>query len=285
MRLDTRKILNLYGLKFNPFDTDKPTSAIYISERLTKEIWWIENLVMDGGIAAVIGDPGTGKSSFLRFLVDHLEKIPDAHVVHLDRPQSSLGDFYSELGNIFGLDLKVSFRWGSFRTLRKKWSQHIQTTLLRPVLVIDEAQLMNPPTLTELRLLSSEKFDSHKLLTVVLAGNKRLHNKLASPELLPLKSRIRPCITFDAVPTEDMQRMLEHILEKSGNSNLMTDSLIKLLSEHSCGNPRTMMQEAADLLLAAAQQEKEILDESLFYDVCHRRLGKPGKPRSEGRTK
>lgn len=160
MQIDSQKIQEIYSLKFNLFNSEKPSSAIHLSSRMAKEAWRLENLALDGGVGAIIGDPGTGKSTFLRYLSTHFDKIPDIQVVHIDRPQSSVADFYRELGNVFGIELRVSHRFGSFKALRDKWSRHIQTTLLRPILMVDEAQLMHPQTLTELRLLSSEKFDS-----------------------------------------------------------------------------------------------------------------------------
>jgi len=247
MIIDTRKILSLYGLQFNPFDTEKPTSAIFVAPRLSKEIWRIENLVMDGGISSVIGPPGSGKSAFLRHLSQRLSEVPDVQVARMDRPQSSLADFYRELGDVFKIHLKVSCRWGGFRSLREKWAAHIQTTMFRPVLIIDEAQLMLPQTLTELRLLSSENFDSHKLLTIVLAGDNRLGEKLESPELLPLKSRIQTRIEFGMSPKDELENILRHVLDKAGNAALMSEGLIVLLAEQSCGNPRTMMQTAIDI--------------------------------------
>ena len=59
------------------------------------------------------------------------------------------------------------------------------------MLLVDEAQEMQPPVLAELRLLASARLDSHILLTVVLAGDGRLIERLRTEELLPLGSRIR----------------------------------------------------------------------------------------------
>jgi type II secretory pathway predicted ATPase ExeA len=278
MQIDTRKILSTYGLKYNPFDTDKPASAIFMPPRLNKEIWRIETLVMEGGIAGIISDPGTGKSVFLRYLANHLEKIPDIQIVHMDRPQSSLSDFYRELGAIFDLELKVSHRWGGFRALRDKWLRHTQATLFRPILMIDEAQLMHHQTLTELRLLSSEKFDSRKLLTIILAGDQRLAAKLTTPDLLPLNSRMRR-IEVARADKEELIMILQHLLKAAGNESLMSDGLIKLLVDHACGNPRKLMGMSSELLVWGAIQEKDFLDEGLFYDIYQEKLGKPNKPR------
>jgi AAA domain len=64
------------------------------------------------------------------------------------------------------------------KTLRQRWQAHIQSTLSRPVLLVDEAQEMQPAVLAELRLLASADLDSHILLTTVLAGDGRLADRL-----------------------------------------------------------------------------------------------------------
>jgi len=99
--------------------------------------------------------PKTGKSITLRLMARHLQEMPEAVVGVLTRPQSGLADFYREMGEIFGVTLKVHYRWSSFKELRTKWEAHLAATLLRPVLLIDESQEMNPDVLSELRLLAS----------------------------------------------------------------------------------------------------------------------------------
>jgi general secretion pathway protein A len=67
--------------------------------------------------------------------------------------------------------LRPHNRWGGFKSLRERWLAHLESTACAPVLLIDEAQEMSPATLSELRLLSSARFDSQPLLSVVLAGD------------------------------------------------------------------------------------------------------------------
>src|SRR5690606_32310342 len=106
------------------------------------------------------GDPGTGKSVALRLLAARLAKQRDVVVGTIDHPQSRVSDFYRELGDIFGISLGAHNRWGGFKALRERWSEHITTSMTRPVLVIDEAQEMLSTVLNELRILSSKQFDS-----------------------------------------------------------------------------------------------------------------------------
>jgi energy-coupling factor transporter ATP-binding protein EcfA2 len=95
-------LLALYGLKWNPFSQDIPTHALYIPERMAEFCWRVENvLVREGGFAMVHGDPGTGKSVLLRHLAGRLERMPELLVGTISHPQSQLGDFYREMGDVF----------------------------------------------------------------------------------------------------------------------------------------------------------------------------------------
>jgi type II secretory pathway predicted ATPase ExeA len=97
----------------------------------------------------------------------------------ISRPQANIADFYREMGELFGIEL------------RQRWQAHIQSTVSRPVLLVDEAPEMQTAVLAELRLLASAHLDSHILLATVLAGDGRLAERLRSDEFLPLASRMR----------------------------------------------------------------------------------------------
>jgi hypothetical protein len=71
--------------------------------------------------------------------------------------------------------------WGGFKALRARWSDRIASTLRRPVLIMDEAQEALTPALSELRILASKDLDSRQLLSVVLAGDARLPERLRVP--------------------------------------------------------------------------------------------------------
>ena len=47
----------------------------------------------------------------------------------------------------------------------------------------------------------------------------------------------------------------------------MSPGLLQALCEHAAGNLRLLMNMAHDLLSAAAQQERDQLDEKLFFEV------------------
>lgn len=263
----SKKLLALYGLKFNPFTPDVPTDALHLYPRLEQFCWRMEHaFIRDGGFAMISGDPGTGKSGALRLLEARLTHVRDTQVGVMAHTSAGLADFYRELGDIFDVPLSPHNRWNGFKSLRERWISHMESTLLRPVLFIDEAQEMPSSVLNELRLLTSSQFDSRILLSVVLAGDQRLTEKLRRDELVPLGSRIRVRLNIDYADSEQLLQGLQHLLANAGNSSLMTPQLMQMLCEHSMGNYRVLYNLAGDLLAMAAQQERTQIDEKLYFE-------------------
>jgi type II secretory pathway predicted ATPase ExeA len=263
----SKKLQGLYGLKFNPFSPQIPASALFAFPLLENFCWRMEQQIGEGGFALVTGDCGSGKSAALRLLSERLSQVRDLVVGSLTRPQAGVTDFYRELGHLFGVPLSARNRWHSSNVLRQKWLAHIEGSVYRPVLLIDEAQEMSATVLSELRLLSSADLDSRSILTIVLAGDQRLASRLADLDLLPIASRIRARLRLEGLAPKQLQDCLHHLLQAAGNPGLLTPGLITTLCEHAVGNLRLLMNMAHDLLSAAAHQERDRLDEKLYFEV------------------
>jgi len=273
-----KKLLALYGLKWNPFSPELPIEALHATAKVESFCWRVEQgLIREGGFALITGDPGTGKSVVLRMLAERLGQLRDLTVGAIAHPSGNLADFYREMGDLFGVELRPHNRWGGFKALRERWLTHLEGTLLRPVLLIDEAQEMNPSVLSELRLLSSMQFDSRNLLSVVFAGDARLNSKLRRDELLPLGSRIRTRLIMEYASRDELADCLNHLLTSAGNARLMTTELTATLCDHAVGNYRVLTGMAGELLATAAQRELTQLDEKLFLELYGAMPSKPRK--------
>ena len=261
------RLLALYGLKWNPFAPGVPSEALHVSPRLDNFCRRVGQLTAEGGFALLTGAPGSGKSSALRILVAHLEQQRDVSIGMIIRPQASIGDFYREIGELFGAEMHPHNRWAGVKILRQRWQAHIDGTLTRPVLIIDEAQEVKPAVLAELRLLTSARLDSHTLLTVVLAGDGRLVDRLKSDEFLPLDSRMRVRLAIERATPDALQACLCHAMTQAGAPTLMSEQLIATLVDHANGNPRALMIMADELLGLAAERNARQIDEALFFDL------------------
>jgi type II secretory pathway predicted ATPase ExeA len=278
--MNVKKLLALWGLKWNPFSPELPSEALWATPAIENFAWRVEQLVQEGGFALVAGESGTGKSVALRIVAERLATLRDVVVGVLQRPQSKPADFYRELGDIFSVKLSPSNRWGGFKTLRERWRSHLASARLKPVLLVDEAQEMAPEVLSELRLLSSADFDATSLLTVVLAGDGRLLERLRHPDLVPLGTRLRTRLHTEPAGREELLELLRHALAKAGNATLMTPELQDTLADHAAGNYRLLMTMGGELLAYGLAQELSQLDERCYLEVFQ-----PSRPRPASKKK
>ena len=253
--MNAKKLLSLWGLKWNPFSPELPSEALLATAKIESFAWRVEQLVQEGGFALISGESGTGKSVALRIVAERLAALRDVVVGVVERPQSKSGDFYRELGDIFSVKLSPSNRWGGFKALRERWKAHVASARIKPVLLIDEAQEMNSEVLAELRLLASADFDAASLLTVVLCGDGRLPERLRQADLVPLGTRIRTRLLTEPASREELAELLRHALAKAGNATFMTTQLQDALVDHCAGNYRLLMTMGGELLAYGMAQE------------------------------
>ena len=120
-----KKLLALYGIKFNPFSSRVPDNALWVPPRIETFCWSIEQQIGEGGFALVLGDPGCGKSAALRILQSRLAQVRDLCIGILSRPQAQVADFYRELGDLFGVALAPPTTAGTARKCCAKNGFHI----------------------------------------------------------------------------------------------------------------------------------------------------------------
>lgn len=270
--MNDKQLLALFGLKWNPFQADLPVDSLWHPPPMDSFLFRIENLVVNGGFALICGEPGLGKSKCLQLIAHRIGRLDNIVVGVMERPQSSLGDFYREMGELFGVNLSPANRYGGFKLLRRKWLKHARSTLIKPVLLIDEAQEMMVDCLNELRLLGSANFDSKCLLTTILCGDMRLPERFRHEALLSLGSRVKLRMALEPYNRSVLIDYLEHNMTQAGTPHLMTQELVDTLADHSAGNLRLLNNMAAELLEKAAHENKAQLDEKLFLETFSRNL-------------
>ena len=267
--MNGKKLLSLWGLKWNPFSPELPSEGLLVTAKIESFAWRVEQLVQEGGFALITGESGTGKSVALRIVALRLSTLRDVVVGVLERPQSKTADFYRELGDVFSVKLSPSNRYGGFKALRERWKAYVASSRIKPVLLVDEAQEMAPDVLNELRILSSADFDATSLLTIVIAGDGRLPDLLRHQDLVPLCTRIRTRLCTETATRDELLELLKHALAKAGNATLMTDGLMDALVDHSAGNYRLLMTMSAELLAYGTAHEVSQLDEKFFLELFH----------------
>src|ERR1700752_3258124 len=85
--MNSKKLLALWGLKWNPFAPELPREALLVTAALDHFAWRVEQLVQEGGFALVTGESGTGKSVALRIVAGRLAALRDVTVGVIERPK------------------------------------------------------------------------------------------------------------------------------------------------------------------------------------------------------
>jgi len=65
-------------------------------------------------------------------LAERLAGQRDVKVGVCSRPQANLADFYREMGDLFGVELRPHNRWAGAKVLRERCQTHIDASLARP---------------------------------------------------------------------------------------------------------------------------------------------------------
>ena len=246
--MNAKRLLSLWGLKWNPFSPELPSEALLVTAgsrtspggssngpggRLRVDLGRVGHRQV-GGAADSRRTPGgasrRGGRRTRKAAVPPRRLLPRVgrRLLGEARPLESLGRIQ-----------------GPARALAGPPDGHSR---IKPVLLIDEAQEMSPEVLSELRILSSADFDARSLLTVVLSGDGRLLERLRHPDLVPLASRIRTRLHTEAASREELSELLSHALAKAGNAALMTTELMDTLVDHAAGNYRLLMTLGGELL-------------------------------------
>lgn len=132
-----------------------------------------------------------------------------------------------------------------------------------PVLVIDEAHLLDHAQLEGIRMLTNHDMDSRSPFATVLIGQPTLRRKIKLGVLAALDQRIAVRYHMTGMTAEETAGYLRHHLALAGRSDtLFSDDAITLIHTTSRGYPRAVNNLAIAALLAAFATNKAIVDES-----------------------
>src|SRR5437016_6644124 len=190
-----------YGVLENPFGVTPNPRYLYQSrthaEAKSSLIIGVECGV---GFQALIAPPGMGKTTILFNILEQFESVAcTAFLFQLQSDSSDLlRNFISELGgDACDSDLVRMQDTINQLLVRERRAGR------RTILIIDEAQTLEPSVLETVRLLSNFETPSEKLLQIILAGQPQLAHRLASAEVAQLSQRISILTTLVPLDLED----------------------------------------------------------------------------------
>ena len=251
--------LTFYGLTEKPFNTTPDPRFLYMSpahrEALAQLLYGTQERK---GFIVLTGQVGTGKTTLLHALRQRLNgQTAISFVFNSTLPFDGILEYVLEdLGIAKGLESPAQrlIALNNFLIERERTGQNT-------VLILDEAQNLDPATLEQIRLLSNFETPTNKLLQILLVGQPELKAKLQLPELHQLKQRVGLRCQISPLTREEAREYIRTRLRIAGAQDLgvFTGPAVDRIKEYSDGIPR-LINIICDhcLLLGYADQERRI---------------------------
>lgn len=206
---------NFYGLSAKPFQLRPDPHFFFGSKGHKRAMAYLEYGLSQGeGFIVITGEVGAGKTTLVRNLFNRLpsDQIVAAHIVntHLD-PDDTLRMVVSA----FGLPHEGASKTDLITRL-EHFLRFVDQQGKRALLVIDEAQNLNPKTVEELRMLSNFQTDEKSLLQTFLLGQPEFRATLHSPTMQQLRQRVIASYHLGPMDEQETRAYIEHRLATVG---------------------------------------------------------------------
>ena len=247
---------DFYGLREKPFALVPDPRYLFLAsshrEALAHLLYGIEQ---DEGFIEVVGQIGTGKTMLCRTLLERLSD--DVEVAFIFNPSGSEIELLSAISREFGLPTATRSRWELIEELNRFLLKQ-RASGRRAVLVVDEAQYLEPEVLEQVRLLSNLETEREKLIQIVLIGQPELDDNLSRPDMRQLRQRITVRWKLEPFDRTEVGDYLNHRLTIAGldNPTLFTPSGVRAVYRASRGVPRLVNAVADRALLAGFSRGK-----------------------------
>jgi general secretion pathway protein A len=246
-----------YGLNEKPFALVPDPRFLYLGRSHGEALAHLMYGVQEGeGFVLIVGQVGTGKTTLCRTLLDQIGS--DTELCFIFNPSSTEVELLASINREFGLPTAVRTRSELVEELNR-FLVRKKSEGRRILLVIDEAQNLDPEVLEQIRLLSNLETEREKLLQIILLGQLELDETLSRPELRQLRQRIAVRWKLEPFKRSETAAYVEHRLKVSGASDpqLFTLPALALLHHRSGGIPRLINSIADRALLAGFSAGKK----------------------------
>jgi general secretion pathway protein A len=262
--------LTFYGLSEKPFNTTPDPKFLYLTpghrEALAQLLYGVHE---NKGFIVLTGEVGTGKTTLLQALLQRLDG--DTAVAFIFNSTLSFDGIFEYMLEDFGIAKTAASQaqrqvaLNNFLIERRRAGQNT-------VLILDEAQNLDPPTLEKIRLLSNFETPREKLLQILLVGQPELEAKLQLPELRQLRQRIGLRCRIPVLTPQETSDYIRTRLRLAGarDPGLFTDRTIARISEYAGGIPRVINIVCDHCLLYGYADQKQkihcdIVDQAIEY--------------------
>jgi general secretion pathway protein A len=250
-----------YGFRDHPFRLTPDPTYLFLSANHQEALGHLLFGVKEGsGVVVITGEIGAGKTTLLRTLVRNLDE--HTIVAYIFNPALSAIELLQTINAELGLP--------SLSLSKKELIDDLNRFLLaqqaaerKVVVIVDEAQDLEPSVLEQLRLLSNLETERAKLLQIMLVGQPELRDILARPDLAQLDQRVTLRWHLGPLNKEETAAYVPHRIRVAADGQepvRFTDDALATIYRFSKGIPRLINIVCHRALLIGYTREERRLD-------------------------
>ncbi|PKI13259.1 AAA family ATPase [Colwellia sp. 12G3] len=265
---------NFFSLSELPFSISPDPKYLFMSDRHREALAHLTyGLGEVGGFALLTGEVGTGKTTISRCL---MEQLPDnTQAAFILNPTLSSKELLATLCD----ELKIRYRKtdASLKNLTDKISEKLlknHENDINTLLIIDEAQHLQPEVLEQLRLLTNLETNTKKLLQVILIGQPELQQLLQRRDLRQLAQRITARYHLMPLTKQELSQYIQHRLTVADCARPLFDkAALAKIHQLSQGIPRLTNLLCHSALMLAYNQNDSLVNKKTVILAADRALG------------
>lgn len=253
-----------YGLTFDPFTKEVESKNFYKSYQFKQGLSRLDFLKQNKGFGLITGEPGTGKSSLLRYFKESLN--PNLFkCVYIPLSTLTVLDFYRALCDGLGVE-PANRKVAIFKQIQESIFNYATNKNITPIIILDEVQFLKNSVLDDLRIIFNFQMDSKDLATVVLAGQTVFINQINRTNHEALRQRISVNYHFEGLNSNEIKDYITSRLSVAGcNEPIFSDDSYEILYSITNGQPRQLNSISRMCLISAASKGiKTITKEDVF---------------------
>ena len=264
--LVTKTFLEYWGFRQLPFPKVAQPDNTFMDNRIDDALKRLMQLLSSREIGVVVGEAGTGKSTLLDIFLNRVSNTR-YRVIHLPIPQAKPRELYRAIAAAVGVNTSW-FGADVLKVVDLLTYSYLESN--RPNLVlIDEAHVLTPACLNELRLLTNATVKHEAVITLVLLGQPSLASTLKLPAMIPLAQRIGAWVALGGLSEDEAMLYLDwQIKAAGGQADIFSPGAKMAIFRCSQGVPRMINRLALECLNEGCLEGAKVITEELFAHVC-----------------
>ncbi len=257
-----------YQLRDKPFQLNPDPRFFFASKGHKRAFAYLEyGLSLGEGFIVITGDVGAGKTLLVKSLLKKLEN-GSFLIGQLVSTQLDADDTLRSVASSFGLQAEGLTKSALLKGLEDYLRQAVRQNR-RPLLIVDEAQNLDPRAVEELRMLSNFHENDKSLLQSFLLGQPEFRDTIQSPEMLQLRQRVIASYHLGPLDRGETIQYIVHRLNTAGwqGNPTFSEDAFDIIHQFSAGVPRRINTLCDRILLFGYLEERNLLDAAAVQEV------------------